>query len=188
MEDTAYDRNNPRVVNIADTGDRRMVYPESLTPPQAATGRLTRGPSGTAGAFPNGRVYRMEFSAYNPRKVASFSILLNGDTLGDQATAIHQPDNLGTSTNSLTVQEDTAQGFSRVWRYDFAANSWTVIAQVNDADWESSGISEVSTWFASGAWLLDVQAHDVFVASTSGTPTTFKREGGQLSLVRVPGS
>lgn len=191
VEDTAYDRNNPRVVYVADTGDRRMVYPESLTPPQAATGRLTRGPSGTAGAFPNGRVYRMEFSADNPRKVASFSILLNGDTLGptgDQATAIHQPDNLGTSVNSLMVQEDTAQGFSRVWRYDFAANSWTVIAQVNDADWESSGIVDVSTWFGPGAWLLDVQAHDVFVASTPGTPTTFKREGGQLSLLRVPGS
>jgi hypothetical protein len=191
VEDTAYDRNNSRVVYIADTGDRRMVYPESLTPPQAATGRLTRGPSGTAGAFPNGRVFRMEFSADNPRKVTSFSILLNGDTLGPtgvQATAIHQPDNLGTSVNSLMVQEDTAQGFSRVWRYDFAANSWAVIAQVNDADWESSGIVDVSTWFGSGAWLLDVQAHDVFVASTPGTPTTFKREGGQLSLLRVPGS
>jgi hypothetical protein len=133
----------------------------------------------------------MEFSADNSRKVASFSILLNGDTLGPtgvQATAIHQPDNLGTSVNSLMVQEDTAQGFSRVWRYDFAANSWAVIAQVNDADWESSGIVDVSTWFGSGAWLLDVQAHDVFVDSTPGTPTTFKREGGQLSLLKVPGS
>ncbi len=191
VEDTAYDRNNPRVVYIADTGDRRMVYPENLTPAQPATGRLTRGPSGTAGAFPNGRVYRMEFSAENPRKVESFSILLNGDVLdptGVQATAVHQPDNLGTSANSLMVQEDTAQGFSRVWRYDLASGSWTVLAQVNDADWESSGIVDVSTWFGAGAWLLDVQAHDVFVASTPGPPTTFKREGGQLSLLRIPGS
>jgi hypothetical protein len=190
VEDTAYDKNDPRVVYIADTGDRRMTYPENLSPPQAATGRLTRGPSSTFGAYPNGRVFRMEFSVDNPRKVTSFSILLNGDTLGPtglQATAIHQPDNLGTSANSLMVQEDTAQGFSRVWRYDLV-NTWTVIAQVNDADWESSGIVDVSTWFGEGAWLLDVQAHDVFVASTPGPPTTFKREGGQLSLLRVPGS
>lgn len=133
----------------------------------------------------------MEFSADNPRKVASFSILLNGDTLGPtgiQGTAIHQPDNLGTSANSLMVQEDTAQGFSRVWRYSFGGNTWTVIAQVNDVDWESSGIVDVSPWFGGGAWLVDVQAHDVFVDSIPGPPTTFKREGGQLLLLRAPGS
>jgi hypothetical protein len=84
------------------------------------------------------------------------------------------------------VQEDTGQGFSRVWRYAFASSSWTVIAQVNDVAWESSGIVDVSTWFGAGAWLLDVQAHNVFVASTPGPPTTFKREGGQLSLLRIP--
>jgi hypothetical protein len=183
VEDTAYDRNNPRVVYIADTGDRRMV-------PDPTTGRLTRNPStGPFGAFPNGRVYRMEFSAENPRKVDSFSILLNADTGGPGGTLgpIFQPDNVGTSLNSLMVQEDTSQTSSRVWRYDFTTAMWSIAATVNDSDWESSGIVDVSAWFGPGAWLLDVQAHDVFVPLIPGSPA-LKREGGQLSLLRIPGS
>jgi len=183
VEDTAYDRNNPPVVYIADTGDRRMV-------PDPATGRLTRNPStGPFGAFPNGRVYRMEFSAENPRKVDSFSILLNADTGGPGGTLgpVFQPDNVGTSLNSLMVQEDTSQGFSRVWRYDLTLGTWSIVATVNDRDWESSGIVDASAWFGPGAWLLDVQAHDVFVPLIPGSPA-LKREGGQLLLMRVPGS
>jgi len=185
VEDTAYDKSNPRVVYIADTGDRRMV-------PDPATGRLTRNPSsGPFGAFPNGRVYRMEFSAENPRKVDSFSILLNADAGGPGGALgpIFQPDNLGTSLNSLMVQEDTSQTSSRVWRYDFGSAMWSIVATVNDRDWESSGIVDASEWFGPGSWLLDVQAHDVFVATAPGPPgVTLKREGGQLLLMKVPGS
>jgi hypothetical protein len=42
-------------------------------------------------------------------------------------------------------------------------------------DWESSGILDVSTYFGEGAWLVDVQAHTI-------------GEGGQLLLLRIPGS
>ncbi|MGH2528151.1 MAG: hypothetical protein ACRDH0_02255 [Actinomycetota bacterium] len=186
VEDTAYDKSNPRVVYIADTGDRRMV-------PDPTTGRLMRNPSsGPFGAFPNGRVYRMEFSVDNPRKVVSFSILVNADAnepTGLAATAIHQPDNMGTSTHSLMVQEDSSQApNSRVWRYDFMTGTWSVVASVNDRDWESSGIVDVSAWFGPGSWLLDVQAHDVFVTFIPGSPVSLKREGGQLLLMRIPGS
>ncbi len=185
VEDTAYDKSNPRVVYLADTGERRMV-------PDPTTGRLKRNPSsGPFGPFPNGRVYRMEFSAENPRKVDSFSILLNADAgaPGGALGPIFQPDNVGTSLNSLMVQEDTSQAFSRVWRLDLALGTWSIVATVNDRDWESSGIVDVSTWFGPGSWLLDVQAHDVFVASAPGSPgVTLKREGGQLLLMRIPGS
>jgi hypothetical protein len=185
VEDTAYDVNDHRVVYVADTGDRRMV-------PDPNTGRLTRNPStGPFGAFPNGRVFRMEFSAGDPKKVVSFSILLNGDT-GEPAGLgpIHQPDNLGTSAGSLMVQEDTSQlPNSRVWRYDFASGTWSLVASVNDPGWESSGIVDVSAWFGEGSWLLDVQAHNVFVDTEPGPPgVTLKREGGQLVLMRIPGS
>lgn len=185
VEDTAYDVNHPRVVYIADTGDRRMV-------PDPTTGRLTRNPStGPFGAFPNGRVFRMEFNKNNPRRVSSFSILLNGDTGGPAGLGpIHQPDNLGSSTGSLMVQEDTSQlPNSRVWRYDFATATWSIVASVNDPGWESSGIVNVSQWFGEGSWLLDVQAHNVFVHTEPGPPgVTLKREGGQLVLMHIPGS
>jgi hypothetical protein len=185
VEDTSYDVNDHHVVYISDTGDRRMV-------PDPTTGRLKRNPSsGPFGAFPNGRVYKMVFSADNPRKVTSFSILLNGDT-GEPAGIgpIHQPDNMGTSATSLMVQEDTSQApNSRVWRYDFASGTWSVVASVNDPAWESSGIVSVSQWFGAGWWLLDVQAHSIFVHTEPGPPgITLKREGGQLVLMHIPGS
>jgi hypothetical protein len=185
VEDTAYDPNDRRVVYLADTGDGRMV-------PDPATGRLTRGPSGTPGAYPNGRVYRLEFDPDNPRRVDDFSILLNADLGGRNNPAVlHQPDNLGTSANSLMVQEDTSQlPGSRVWRYDLATQMWTVVAAVqNGTANESSGIVDASEWFGDGAWLLDVQQHDTFVESQPGpNGVTLKREGGQLLLLRIPGS
>ncbi|HEX9693914.1 MAG TPA: hypothetical protein VGA74_02775 [Actinomycetota bacterium] len=63
-----------------------------------------------------------------------------------------------------------------------------MVASVNDRDWESSGIVDVSTWFGPGSWLLDVQAHDVFVTFIPGSPVSLKREGGQLLLMKIPGS
>jgi hypothetical protein len=50
--------------------------------------------------------------------------------------------------------------------------------------------------FGKGAFLLDVQAHTVFVETApgpdlneDGTPDwTLKREGGQLLLLRLPGA
>lgn len=187
IEDTAYDPNDPTVVYLADTGERRAVE-------DPATGRLRRsGSAGPFGPYVNGRIFRMAFDADNPRK-ASLSILLNADE-GRPAgfTPMHQPDNMGTSANSLMVQEDSGQApFSRVWRYDFSAETWSVVASTNDQTWESSGIVDVSAWFGPGSWLLDVQAHNVFVDGPTPDPdrpgVSMKREGGQLLLLRVPGS
>ncbi len=54
--------------------------------------------------------------------------------------------------------------------------------------WESSGIVDASTAFGPGAWLVNVQAHSLFVETEQRGPLLFKREGGQLLLLRVPGS
>jgi hypothetical protein len=102
---------------------------------------------------------------------------------------MHQPDNIDTSANSLMVQEDSGQApNSRIWRYDFATEEWTVVASVREAAWESSGIVDASEAFGEGSWLVTVQAHDVFVDSETVGGITFKREGGQLLLLRLPGS
>jgi hypothetical protein len=186
VEDTAYDVNEPRVVYITDTGDRRMI-------PDATTGRLTRAGSSTVGSYTNGRIFRMEFDPDNPRKVSSFSILVNADAGGfNNPSSLHQPDNIGTSEHSLMIQEDTGQApGSRVWRYDLVTGSLTVIASVNNGlTDESSGIVDASPWgFGAGTWLMDVQAHSTFIdTDTSTPPITYKREAGQLLLLTVPGS
>jgi hypothetical protein len=63
--------------------------------------------------------------------------------------------------------------------------------------WETSGIVDASSAFGAGAFLIDVQAHTFWVESAPGPDTfidadsdpdfTYKREGGQLLLIRIPG-
>jgi hypothetical protein len=193
VEDIAYDRNDPTVVYFADSGERRARPDLDPSDADAPDGRLDRAPSSFNGPYPNGRIFRMEFDPTDPLKVTSLSILLDADTggLGNPAV-MHQPDNIDTSPNSLMVQEDSSQPpFSRIWRYDFTAGTWSVMASVNDQAWESSGIVDASSAFGPGAWLVTVQAHNLFVDQSGplvpGT-TVAKREGGQLLLVRLPGT
>jgi hypothetical protein len=173
VEDIAYDRTNPRVVYIADTGNTRLVE-------SAATGRLWRSSSGMAS---DGRVFRLEFNAEDPTVVDSFSVLADAANVG----FIH-PDNMDTSRMSLMVQEDNAN--ARIWRYNFEDATWSIIASVNDTGGESSGIVDASAWVGPGWWFLDVQAHstDQEVFSAPGVVPLVKREDGQLLLIRVPGS
>jgi hypothetical protein len=181
LEDLAYDKNDPYVVYIADTGRSRVV-------PDPETGRMTRAPGGTVGMADNGSIFRMEFSPDNPRKVISFSVLAQGDDLTkDLFVPFVSPDNLDTSANSLMVQEDNDN--AKIWHYDLAGGAWSVVATVNDPDGESSGIVDASEWFGQGAWILDVQGHGLNVAEeVLPDGTLLKRESGQLMLMVIPGS
>ena len=211
IEDIAYDKNDPRVVYFADTGEPRAI-------PNPVTGRLGRGPSGTQGPYPNGRIFKMVLNQADPQVVDELSILVDADLGGyGNPAALHNPDNLDTSLNSLMIQEDpgshnsfpVGQGpAARVWRYDLDSGELEVVAEVDQsADpaavlgaWESSGIVDASSIFGPGAWLVYVQAHTLFVDTevrtvidTSRTPPvtatlTFKREGGQLLLLKIPDS
>ena len=186
VEDTAYDPNvgpgeNP-VMFFTDTGSSSAV-------PDPATGRLT---SGTGGPYGNGRLFRMEFAKNNPRKVVDLSIVLDGNAVSNPLApgpAMKNPDNLGISSNSLMVQEDTSSGHNaRVLRFDLGTGAWSVVASVNTLGWESSGIVDASEFYGPGTWLLDVQAHTVFVDEEVVGDVTLKREAGQLILLTVDGS
>lgn len=69
------------------------------------------------------------------------------------------------------------------------------ISPGNWGAWESSGIVDASAAFGSGAFLITVQAHTLWVDSApgqdnvapAGVDFTYKREGGQLLLIRIPG-
>lgn len=108
---------------------------------------------------------------------------------------------------------DVAGKNARVWQYLFNGPVLTPVLEVNqDADegdtdvdttgegnmgaWEASGIIDVSQWFGPGMFLITVQAHTLFIETAPGPdindpPTgidwTYKREGGQLLLVQIPG-
>jgi hypothetical protein len=208
-EDIAYDRNTPNVVYIGDTGEPRAI-------PDPETGRLMRGPSGTEGPWPNGRVFRMELNPADPLRVDSFSIVIDADTGGyDNPEAVHNIDNLETTANSILIQEDPGSHNqftpddpigvnARIWRYDLTTGLLEVVAEVNQAGdpaaslgaWESSGIVDVSPFFGPGTFLVDVQAHTLFVETAPGPDMLppegpdwlYKREGGQLLLLTIPGA
>jgi hypothetical protein len=195
IEDLATDRTNPNVVYFADTGEPRAVR-------NAATGLLDRGPSGTAGPFPNGRIFKMVLDPEDPTVVDDLSVLIDADADGyNNVAALHQPDNIETTANSLLITEDpgghnrfAGATNARLWKYDFATGDLAPIAVAADptADWETSGVVDASEYFGNGAFLINVQAHNIFV-ETNPDPVnpaglTQKREGGQLLLIHVDGA
>ncbi len=183
LEDVAADKNDPRVVYIADTGGSRVV-------PNPATGRMHRPPG--QGLADNGRIFEMVMNADDPTQVDSLTILADGDLDGsDVFVPMRSPDNIDTSKRSLMVQEDADDAV--IWQHRFnkmPSQSWRVVASVNDPDGESSGIVDASPWFGGGMWLLTVQGHGTFIDedTTSIPGITIKRESGQLLLMRIPGS
>jgi hypothetical protein len=68
------------------------------------------------------------------------------------------------------------------------------ISPGNQGAWESSGIVDASAAFGPGAFLIDVQAHTLWVDKAPGEDNvappgpdfTYKREGGQLLLLHIP--
>jgi hypothetical protein len=209
IEDTAYDRKHSNVMYVADTGEPRAL-------PDPATGRLRRGPSGTIGPWPNGRVFKFVFDRRDPTVVESLSILIDGDARGAAGAGaldlIHQPDNMETTKDLLLFQEDPGSHnqyalgtgtTARIWAYDLEEGGDPfVVARVNQSadngptdvnatlanagGWESSGIVDASKFFGKGAFLVDIQAGTLIVEEEVRGTLTYQREGGQLLLFRLP--
>ncbi len=218
IEDIAYDKEQPNIVYLADSG-------------RAAGG----GPA--AGLSTNGRIWKMvlsESSDPNAPLNATLSIVVEGD---DHATRffreIHQPDNIETTANSLLVTEDPSTRnqylageagahTARVWRVPLTspgvAGTPEVVLSVDqsldervgyDVDapdtlapsvapplspgrlgaWEASGVVDASSIWGPGWFLVDVQAHTLWVSKEPDPVNpgfTRKREGGQLLAVHIP--
>jgi hypothetical protein len=118
---------------------------------------------------------------------------------------------MDTSARYVVVQEDrnlehrdaaVEGGYGRVLLYDIAARKITrAVARVNTTpplrpgEWESSGVINAGNLLGRDWWLLDVQAHETFVAQPGpGTPghnpppSISSGEDGQLIAIKVPNS
>lgn len=165
---------------MADTGRTRVN-------PDPTTGRMTRGPGGTVDQADNGRVFKFVFDDKNPRTVVSFSVLADGDApTSDVYVPFLNHDNMGTSANSLMIQEDHDD--AKIWRLDLSSGDWSVVATVNDPDGDASGIVDASAWFGPGTWILDVQGHGVNVAEEAIDGLLYNRESGEVMLMDISGS
>jgi hypothetical protein len=157
VEDIAYDRHHHNVVYFADTGEPRAL-------PDPATGRLRRGPAGTMGPWPNGRLFKMVLDPKDPTQVESLSILIDGDVRGAAGAGaldlIHQPDNVETTKDLLLFQEDpgTQNQYpigtgtpARIWAYDLKRGGDPyVVARVNQS--ADEGPTDVDASTAKGLW------------------------------------
>jgi hypothetical protein len=209
VEDIAYDKRPGmgNVVYIVDSGRGRTATQSLDTPNFRST---------------NGRVWRMVLDPNDPTVVTSLTVLVEGDDNPVKTVnEIHQPDNIESTSNGLLVLEDpgSSQQFpagstdpsattARVWSVPFSGVPQPV-AKVNqsadggatDVDgrpagnwgaWESSGIVDASAAFGPGAFLINIQAHTLWVEKAPGDDNngdgqpdfTYKREGGQLLLIR----
>jgi len=121
------------------------------------------------------------------------------------------------STNNNYPPAGSPTTTARIWRVDLnAVNpdlSKVAVANVNqsadegptDVDpsgpgalgaWESSGIVDASAIWGDGWFLVDIQAHTLWVEAVPGPDVvapvgpdwTYKREGGQLLAIHIPGA
>jgi len=160
VEDIQYDRHHRNVVYFADTGEPRAL-------PDPATGRLRRGPAGTIGPWPNGRIFKMVLDRKDPKKVTSLSILVDGDARGAAGSGavdlIHQPDNVETTKDLVLWQEDPGSHnqyplgtgtTARIWAYDLKRGGAPfVVARVNQsADEGPTDVDASTTRANAGAW------------------------------------
>ena len=227
LEDIAYDKNDPNVVYIADSG------------------RATAGPANPLTTSTNGRIYKMVLDANGDGDPtdAAISILVQGDDVATVASdpvgslgEIHQPDNLETTpAGNLLITEDPSgnnnynlpagpgKTTARLWMVplgaadpDAAKKPLLAVDQALDENanpalgavdvdaagaarlgaWESSGIVDASAAFGPGAFFLTIQAHSYWVDKQAGPDVLnnpngadyfYKREGGQLILLNMPG-
>jgi hypothetical protein len=190
------------------------------------SGRGSAGIS-EAGRSTNGRVWKVVLDPDDPTQVTSLSIAVEGDdnpvkTLSE----VHQPDNIETTKTGLLLTEDpgSSQQFpvdsvdpaattGRLWFVPFSGMPQVIVKINQSADggstdvdgrpngnlgaWETTGIVDASAAFGPGAFLINVQAHTLWVEKALGPDTfidantdpdfTYKREGGQLLLIRIPG-
>ncbi|HEU0214438.1 MAG TPA: alkaline phosphatase PhoX, partial [Jiangellaceae bacterium] len=211
VEDIAYDKRPGmgNVVYVVDSGRGRTAAQSLDTPNFRST---------------NGRVWKMVFDPNDPTKVTSMTVFVEGDDAPVQTpTEVHQPDNIESTPSGILLTEDpgSSQQFpvgstnpaattARLWYVPFVGVP-EVVAKVDqsgdggptDVDgrapgnwgaWESSGIVDASEAFGRGAYLINVQAHTLWVERAPGDDNngdgqpdfTFKREGGQLALIRIP--
>jgi hypothetical protein len=136
------------------------------------------------------------------------------DNIESTANALYITEDPGSSqqfnfTPAQLADPNRTEG--RLWQYRLVGGATSVVAKVDqsadegptDVDaasrgnlgaWESSGVVDASAAFGPGAFLVTVQAHTFWVAKAPGDDNvapagpdfTFKKEGGQLLLVRIP--
>jgi hypothetical protein len=214
VEDIAYDK-RPGMGNVAyivDSGRGRTAAQSLDTPPFRSTNgrvwKMVLDPSD-----PTKVTSLTVFVEGDDNPVKTLTEVHQPDNLETTPNGLLLTEDPGSSQQFPVGSSDPAATTARLWHVPFAnPGAAEVVAKVNqsadggptDVDgraagnqgaWESTGIVDASKAFGPGAFLINVQAHTLWVEKAEGDDNygdsdpdfTYKREGGQLALIRIPG-
>lgn len=215
VEDIAYDKRPGmgNVVYIVDSGRGRTAA-QSLDTPNF---RSTNGRVWKMVLDPNDPTVVTSLTVFvegDDNPVKTLNEVHQPDNIETTLNGVLLTEDPGSSqqfTAAQQVTDPTNATTARLWYAPFSGTP-QVVAKVNqstdggptDVDgraagnwgaWESTGIVDASAAFGPGAFLINVQAHTMWVEKAPGDDNngddnpdfTYKREGGQLALIRIPG-
>ena len=169
---------------LSDAESTRFSRPEDgawnpLNPSEyyfVTTDRLDQVSDGAGGQVGATRLWRLNFTDItDPDLGGTIDLLIDGDTVS--GTKVNMFDNMTIDRNGrILIQEDTggASHNGKIWRYDIATDTLTLLAQHDPARFgdigipatapftsneESSGIVDAQDVLGPGWFLLTVQAH-----------------------------
>ena len=217
VEDIAYDKrpNMGNVVYIVDSGRGRTAAQSLDTPFRSTNGRVWK-----MVLDPDHPKIVTSLSILvegDDSPVKTLNEIHQPDNVESTPNGLLVTEDPGSSQQFTAAQQasdPTNATTARLWWIPFGGTPAVVVKVNQSADgptgptdvdgraagnwgaWETSGIVDASAAFGPGAFLIDVQAHTLWVDKASGDDNfapdgadfTFKREGGQLLLLRLPPS
>jgi hypothetical protein len=226
VEDLAYDKRPGmgNVVYVVDSGRGRRASdnPQNDTPFRSTNGRVWK-----MVLDPDNPKKVTSFGIFvegDDHELKTFDEVHQPDNIETTQTGVLLTEDPGGSNQFATADQGLSNATTaRLWFVPFSgsgAGTPQIIAKVDQsADggptdvhpvppnpdignwgaWESSGIVDASAAFGEGYYLIDVQAHTLWVEKETGPDTfigtdttagdadfTYKREGGQLLLLYIP--
>jgi hypothetical protein len=211
IEDTTYDR-RPGMSNVMYLVDSGRGTAGNSQPGRSTNGRVWKmvlDPSDPT------KVLSLSILIEGDDKpVKSPDEIHQPDNIDSTANSLLITEDPGSSQQFPFDSTDPNATTARIWRYSLATGVMDVVAKVDqsadegptDVDstplrgnlgsWESSGVIDASSVFGAGAFLVTIQAPTLWIEKAPGDDNvappgpdfTYKRSGGQLVLLRVPGA
>jgi hypothetical protein len=211
IEDTTYDR-RPGMSNVM-----YLVDSGRGTAGDSQPGRSTNGRVWKMVLDPNDPTKVLSLSILiegDDKPVKSPDEIHQPDNIDSTRNSLLITEDPGSSQQFPFGSTDPNATTARIWRYNLATGLMDVVAKVDqsadegstDVDstplrgnlgsWESSGVIDASSVFGAGAFLVTIQAPSLWIekapgddnVAPAGPDFTYKRSGGQLLLLRVPGA
>jgi hypothetical protein len=215
VEDIAYDKTHDNIVYIVDSGRGRTAAQHAATPDTPFPS--TNGRVWKMVLDPNDPTVVTSLTVLvegDDNPVKTLNELHQPDNVESTPTGLLVTEDPGSSQQFAPTDTSANATTGRLWFVPFTGSPQVVVKIDQSADggvtdvgplptldasignqgaWETTGIVDASAAFGPGAFLINVQAHTLWVEKAPGDDNfgavgpdfTFKREGGQLLLLRL---